>query len=116
MEVEYRKPLNVLLVGGGGRESALAWKLAQSPIVNSVHVTPGNGGTDQVDSVVSNVREAAVDDYEGLVRLAKRLNIGLVVAGTDQAVVDGIGDYFEGCKSWLNLACAQLGANASTSR
>ena len=85
-------PLRILLIGNGGRESALAWKLNQSPRVQKVFVVPGNGGTANYDKV-SNI-DATAEDYPGLVELAKDLSINLVVPGPDQLVVDGIEGYF----------------------
>ncbi|RYP35818.1 hypothetical protein DL767_003673 [Monosporascus sp. MG133] len=87
--------LKVLLIGKGAREHSLAWKLAQSPSVNHVYVIPGNGGTSALDNV-SNIRSVEPDDYTALVALAKDLGVGLVVAGPDDAVVDGIEGYFRG--------------------
>ena len=85
--------LVVLLVGKGGREHSLAWKLTQSPLVKHVYVVPGNGGTSGLPNV-SNVCQVKANDYPGLVSLAKDLGVGLVVAGPDDAVVDGIEGYF----------------------
>ncbi|RYO84776.1 hypothetical protein DL764_009279 [Monosporascus ibericus] len=87
--------LKILLVGKGAREHSLAWKLAQSPSVNHVYVIPGNGGTSALNNV-SNIRSVEPNDYTALVALAKDLGIGLVVAGPDDAVVDGIEGYFRG--------------------
>ncbi|KAI0388559.1 putative bifunctional purine Ade1 [Xylariaceae sp. FL0594] len=88
--------LKILLVGSGGREHALAWKLGQSPLVDHIYVVPGNGGTERMGDSVSNVSDTAADDYPGLLLLSQRLGVGLVVAGPDQAVVDGIEGYFRG--------------------
>ncbi|RYP45214.1 hypothetical protein DL768_008407 [Monosporascus sp. mg162] len=87
--------LKVLLVGKGAREHSLAWKLAQSPSVNHVYVIPGNGGTSALDNV-SNIRSVEPNNYTALVALTKDLGVGLVVAGPDDAVVDGIEGYFRG--------------------
>src|SRR5437667_9427851 len=87
--------LKVLLVGKGTREHSLAWKLTQSPSVENVYVVPGNGGTAGLPKV-SNIRYVEGNDYTGLVSLAKDLGVGLVVAGPDDAVVDGIEGYFRG--------------------
>ena len=85
--------LNVLLVGKGSREHSLAWKLTQSPLVKHVYVVPGNGGTNGLPDV-TNIRRVEANDYPGLVALAKDLGVGLVVAGPDDVVVDGIEGYF----------------------
>jgi phosphoribosylamine--glycine ligase/phosphoribosylformylglycinamidine cyclo-ligase len=87
--------LGVLLVGKGAREHSLAWKLAQSPSVSHVYVVPGNGGTDALENV-SNVSSVKPNDYPGLVALARELGVGLVVAGPDDVVVDGIEGFFRG--------------------
>ncbi|PTB59981.1 hypothetical protein M431DRAFT_536510 [Trichoderma harzianum CBS 226.95] len=86
----------ILLIGSGGREHALAWKLSQSASVEHVYVFPGNGGTVQTEKISNVVDESIVTerDYPALVTLALKLNIGLVVVGPDSAVVDGIEGYF----------------------
>ncbi len=80
--------LRVLVVGGGGREHALAWACASSPLVEEVICAPGNGGT---GAVARNFPVKATD-ARGLVRLAKEERIGLVVLGPDQAIAAGVGD------------------------
>lgn len=92
--------LRILLIGKGGREHALAWRLSKSPNVEHVYVVPGNGGTARGLAKVSNIDSFRVDDYPALVILATDLNIGLVIAGSDQAVVDGIEGF---CKQGLFL-------------
>ncbi|KAL1889787.1 Bifunctional purine biosynthetic protein ADE1 [Sporothrix stenoceras] len=89
------EPITVLLVGNGGREHALAWKLAQSPRVARILAVPGNGGTaaaPKVENVASNV--ATAEDFPSLVTLAQRENVGLVVPGPEAPLVDGIEAYF----------------------
>lgn len=86
------KHLKVLLVGKGAREHALAWKLSRSPSVAHVYVVPGNGGTSTLQNV-SNIEDVAASDYQGLVFLCKQLEVGLVVVGLDDAIVDGIEEY-----------------------
>jgi len=80
--------MNVLVIGAGGREHALCWKLAQSPRVTRVLAAPGNGGTAEVAENVP-VRD---DDIPGLVALAKKENIGLVVVGPEAPLAAGISD------------------------
>ncbi|CZT42235.1 uncharacterized protein RSE6_02092 [Rhynchosporium secalis] len=85
--------MNILLVGRGGRESALAHKLSQSNQVAKIFVAPGNGGTAQGIPKVSNI-DADDEDFQGLVALAKKLDIALVVPGPDAPIVNGIEGYF----------------------
>ncbi|QQG50370.1 MAG: phosphoribosylamine--glycine ligase [Candidatus Berkelbacteria bacterium] len=80
----------MLIVGSGGREHALAWKLCQSPKVNQVFVSPGNAGTDQI---AQNVPISALSIDELAVFAAKN-NIGLTVVGPDNALAAGIVDVF----------------------
>ncbi|UNI18878.1 hypothetical protein JDV02_005116 [Purpureocillium takamizusanense] len=88
------KALRVLLIGKGGREHAIAWKLSQSPSVAHVFVCPGNGGTARGRDNVSNIQAPAGSDYASLVSLANDLNIGLVVVGPDEDVVAGLEGFF----------------------
>jgi phosphoribosylamine--glycine ligase/phosphoribosylformylglycinamidine cyclo-ligase len=85
--------LRILLIGNGGREHALAWKLAQSPLVESIIAVPGNGGTARVQKVTNDTSVAA-DDYPGLVELAKKNGVNLVVPGPEAPLVDGVEGYF----------------------
>ncbi|KAK7921551.1 bifunctional purine biosynthetic protein [Apiospora marii] len=87
--------ITVLIVGKGGREHALAWKLAQSPSVSRIFVLPGNAGTEEADKT-QNVIHIKPNDYKAIVAFANENGVGLVVAGSEEAVVDGIGDYFFG--------------------
>ena len=83
--------MNVLVVGGGGREHAMAWKLKQSPRADRVFVAPGNAGT-AVDA--ENV-DIAADDIPALLNFAKENNVGLTVVGPEVPLCDGIVDVFE---------------------
>ncbi|KAK1496259.1 HET domain-containing protein [Colletotrichum tamarilloi] len=93
MTTTKHSKMKILLIGKGGREHALAWKLTRSQSVEHVYVLPGNAGTGTLTNV-SNCRGIAVDDYGGLVELSKRLEIDLVIIGPDDAVVGGMGDHF----------------------
>ena len=86
-------PLTVLVVGGGGREHALAWKLAQSERVERVLVAPGNAGTAR-EPRVENVAVGA-EDIEGLLALAHERSVDLTVVGPEAPLVAGIADRFE---------------------
>jgi phosphoribosylamine--glycine ligase len=87
--------LKVLVVGGGGREHALAWKCAQSPRVREVLVAPGNAGTD-AEPRVRNV-EVAASDITGLVALARREAVDLTIIGPEAPLVAGVVDAFSAC-------------------
>jgi phosphoribosylamine--glycine ligase len=82
--------MKVLVVGGGGREHALAWKLAQSPKVQAVYVAPGNGGT-ALDSRLENI---AITDVTALREWAAAEKIALTVVGPEQPLAAGIVDEF----------------------
>src|SRR5574337_358949 len=84
--------MKILVIGGGGREHALAWKLAQSPRVNRVYVAPGNAGTAH-EAKCWNLRIAA-DNLQGLVDLALGQGLALTVVGPEQPLVAGIVDVF----------------------
>lgn len=90
--------MNILVVGNGGREHALAWKLGQSPRADRVFVAPGNAGT---ASEAENVAIAATD-VPALVRFAKQNEIGLTVVGPEASLAAGVVDAFqrEGLKAF----------------
>ena len=84
--------MKVLVVGGGGREHALAWKVAQSQRVTEVLVAPGNAGTAR-EARVRNIKVAA-DDIDGLLGIAREEQVGLTLVGPEQPLVAGIVDRF----------------------
>jgi len=81
------------MIGGGGREHALSWKLAQSDQVETVFVAPGNAGTAREPGL----KNIAIDnnDFEALVAFAKSNDVGLTVIGPEAPLVEGIVDFFE---------------------
>jgi phosphoribosylamine--glycine ligase len=81
----------VLVIGGGGREHSLVWKIAQSPRVKKIFAAPGNAGTAAIAENL-NVRTA---DIEGLGRVAKEKSVDLVVVGPEAPLASGIVDYFD---------------------
>lgn len=84
--------MKVLIIGGGGREHALAWKTAQASEVTDVFVAPGNAGT-HLEPNLTNVN-IAVDDLPGLVTFAKENNIDLAIVGPEVPLVLGVVDAF----------------------
>ncbi len=83
--------MRILLVGSGGREHALAWKLAQSPRTERLFVTPGNAGTARLGPLVENVAIAA-EDVAALADFARERGIGLAVIGPEGPLAAGLGD------------------------
>lgn len=108
--------MNVLMIGNGGREHALAWKLAQSEQVDTVYVAPGNAGTAR-EAGCENVA-IKPNDFEALAEFARTTPCELTVVGPEAPLVDGIVDYFEaaGLKCFgPSAAAAQLeGSKAFT--
>ncbi|MBI3587228.1 MAG: phosphoribosylamine--glycine ligase [Ignavibacteriales bacterium] len=82
--------MNVLVIGSGGREHALVWKLRQSPTVNALYCAPGNAGIGETAELVS----LKPTDLDGLLRFAKENNIDLTIVGPEQPLVLGIVDMF----------------------
>jgi len=80
--------MNILLIGSGGREHALAWKMAASPLVDVVHCAPGNPGMDAVGPCF----DVAADDVDGLVQLALQVEPDLVVIGPEAPLALGLSD------------------------
>ncbi len=91
--------MNILIIGGGGREHALAWKAAQSPRADQVFVAPGNAGTAR-EPKLCNVSIAA-DAIDGLVRFARDNRVGLTIVGPEAPLVAGVVDAF----AEAGLAC-----------
>ena len=83
--------MNILLLGSGGREHALAWKIAQSPLTNKLFVAPGNGGT---EDVAITIPEVDVNDFAAVAEVVQRESIDLLVVGPEEPLVRGIVDYF----------------------
>ena len=82
--------MNILVIGGGGREHALAWKIAQSPRVARVYVAPGNAGTARDEALVN----VPITDIAELVAFARRSEIGLTVVGPEGPLAAGVVDAF----------------------
>ncbi|MCF1184648.1 phosphoribosylamine--glycine ligase [Marichromatium gracile] len=91
--------MKILIIGGGGREHALAWKAAQSPLAERVYVAPGNGGT-ALEPKIENVSIAA-EDIAALVDFARAQQIGLTIVGPEAPLVAGVVDAF----AEAGLAC-----------
>lgn len=112
----------ILVLGSGGREHALAWKLAQSPHVGAVIVTPGNGGTswDADDKLCcAQTVNIPLSDFAALIELAKSRHVALTVVGPEVPLAEGIVDAFEaaGLRAFgVSQTVAQLEASKAFAR
>lgn len=87
--------VNLLILGGGGREHALAWKLAQSPHVAQIFCAPGNGGTATAAKCSNLAVGTSKADFPSIVNVVKENKIDFVVVGPDNPLADGVVDYLE---------------------
>ena len=92
--------MKVLLLGSGGREHALAWKIAQSPKVEKLFIAPGNAGTSAVGENVS----IKATDFPALKAFALEQKIDMIVVGPEDPLVEGIYDSFTGDASTQHIA------------
>jgi len=83
--------MKVLVVGSGGREHCLTWKIKQSSLVDKIYCAPGNGGT----SLIAENLDIVATDIQGLLSFAQEENIGLTIVGPEAPLVEGIVDEFE---------------------
>ena len=83
--------MNILLLGSGGREHALAWKIAQSKLVDQLFIAPGNAGTSNVGINVA----MSAEDFDAIKEFTLANNIGMVVVGPEAPLVKGISDFFK---------------------
>ena len=85
--------MKVLVVGSGGREHALAWKISQSPHVTHIFVAPGNGGT-EIENNIINI-DIKASDIKGLLAFAKSNEVDMTIVGPEDPLVKGITNRFE---------------------
>ena len=91
--------MRLLLLGSGGREHALAWKIAQSPKIEKLYIAPGNAGTREVGENVP----IKADDFPAIRQFVLENGIGMVVVGPEDPLVKGIYDYFKGDEALRNV-------------
>ncbi len=84
--------MNILLLGSGGREHAIAWKIAQSPKTDKLFIAPGNAGTAQVGRNI----DIKADDFAAIAEFVLQNDVKMVVVGPEAPLVEGIYDYFKG--------------------
>lgn len=114
------KTLNVLIIGAGGREHALAWKIAQSPLLNALHCAPGNGGMARL----AHCHDINADDHDAVIGFCRDHKIEFVVIGPEAPLIAGLGDalgdagirhfgpsaqaaMLEGSKGYTKALCAE---------
>ena len=91
--------MNVLIIGSGGREHALAWKISQSPRLNKIYISPGNGGTSELgENIALNINA-----FESIAEFALKNDINLIVVGPEEPLVNGICDYFNSDERLNNI-------------
>ncbi len=91
--------MKLLLLGSGGREHALAWKIAQSPKVEKLYIAPGNAGTAEVGENVA----IKADDFDGIGRFVLDHAVDMVVVGPEDPLVKGVYDYFKSDSRLANI-------------
>ena len=91
--------MKLLLLGSGGREHALAWKIAQSPKIEKLYIAPGNAGTSEVGENVA----IKADDFSAIKEVVVKNDINMVVVGPEDPLVKGIYDYFKNDEALKNV-------------
>lgn len=107
--------MNILIIGNGGREHALAWKIRQSPLCDKLFVAPGNPGT----ALVAENVDIATEDFQNLGKFCKEQAVELMVVGPEAPLVKGIRDYFESdpwLKDILIIGPGKVGAQLEGSK
>lgn len=107
--------MNILIVGSGGREHAMAWKIKQSPKLNQLFIAPGNAGT----SLLGTNIPVGVSDFEGLKKAAVENQIDLILVGPEVPLCEGLHDYFLADSSLQNIKVVgpqKLGAQLEGSK
>ncbi len=102
--------MNILLLGSGGREHAIAWKMAQSPKLTNLFIAPGNAGTAEVGKNIA----IAADNFDELGKFVLDNNINLVVVGPEDPLVKGVSDYFSDNDSLKHIPVIGPGKKGAT--
>lgn len=91
--------MNILLIGGGGREHTMAWKLNQSPLCQKLVIVPGNAGTAQLGTNLP----LSITDFESIGEAALEHDVSLVIVGPEEPLVKGVADYFSSTAGLKNI-------------
>jgi len=101
--------MNILLIGSGGREHTLAWKLKQSPLCNDLYIAPGNAGTANCGTNL-NIK---ITDFNGLTSACLKYKIDMLIVGPEEPLVNGITDHIKSGKSTNHIHVIGPSKNAS---
>lgn len=101
--------MNLLLLGSGGREHALAWKMAQSPLINTLYIAPGNAGT----AACGTNLNIDILDFNAVKKTVMEKNISLVIVGPEEPLVRGIYDFFKSDKELSTVPLIGPSKNAA---
>jgi phosphoribosylamine---glycine ligase len=93
--------MKLLLLGSGGREHALAWKIAQSPLIDKLYIAPGNAGTANAGENVA----IKADDFDAVANFVVAHGVDMVVVGPEDPLVKGIYDYFKQRDDVKHVVC-----------
>ena len=107
--------MNILIIGNGGREHALAWKIRQSPLCDKLFVAPGNAGT----ALVAENIPVAIEDFHKLGQFCQENDVELMIVGPEAPLVEGVRDYFEShpwLKDILIVGPGKIGAQLEGSK
>ena len=83
--------MNILILGSGGREHAISWKLAQSPKLTKLFIAPGNAGTEELGENV----DLSVSNFDGIAKFSLENKVEMIVVGPEVPLVQGIHDFFK---------------------
>ncbi len=109
IDFRHLYPMNILLIGAGGREHALAWKMKQSNLCGKLFIAPGNAGTSQCGTNV----DISVSDFEEQKKFCLQNNIDMVVVGPEEPLVKGICDFFKSEPSLAHIRVIGPSAQAA---
>ena len=105
--------MNVLLLGSGGRECAISWKISQSPLLDKLYIAPGNAGTSAYGTNI----DVKPTDFPAVAKAVADLGIDLVIAGNEDPLVEGVREYLaEATPGVLLVGPGKAGAALELSR
>src|SRR5688572_9196293 len=101
------KPINILLIGSGGREHTLAWKISQSELCDQLYIAPGNGGTRKHGINL----DIPITAFEEIKQAVIKHKVSLIIVGPEEPLVKGISDFFQTDKAIKHVKVIGPGKN-----